>query len=384
MSLSERIAILTNFVGPYRPALFQQLARRCGELRVLVSGGGGLAGERPAEWAGLPIRAQRNISFKREWRHPHRFQENVAVHVPYDTIPQLLQFRPSAIVSGELGMRTLQATIFRWIAGRTRLVIWATLSEITEQGRGWVRPILRRVLLRSADAVIVNGCSGSRYVRRFGVDSERIFQVPQTTELAPFLENRIEKDEPNRHRLLYCGRLIPFKGLVPFVTLLSQWCRAHPSRKTELWIAGDGPVKQDLSHFPLPPNLTIRMLGHVSYERLPEVYRDCGVLVFPTLADEWGLVVVEAMASGLPVLGSRYSQAVEDLVTDGQSGWIFRPDRADEVLRGLDSALDASGEQLESMGLQARQRVQAMTPSDMADRMMNAIQYALLAGTQSS
>ncbi len=332
----------------------------------------------------LPIRAQRNVTFKREWRHPHQFRENLAIHVPYDTIPQLLQFRPSAIVSGELGMRTLQATIFRWITGRTRLVIWATLSEITEQGRGWIRPLLRRVLLRSADAVIVNGDSGSRYVRRFGVDAKRIFQVPQTTELEPFLESQIKKDEPDRHRLLYCGRLIPFKGLVPFVTLLSQWCRAHPSRNTELWIAGDGPLKQDVSLCPVPPNLTIRMLGHVSYERLPEVYRDCGVFVFPTLADEWGLVVVEAMASGLPVLGSRYSQAVEDLVDDGQNGWTFRPDHADEVLRGLDSALTGSTEELESMGARARQRVQAMTPADMAERMMNAIRYALLAGSESS
>jgi glycosyltransferase involved in cell wall biosynthesis len=125
-------------------------------------------------------------------------------------------------------------------------------------------------------------------------------------------------------------------------------------------------------------------LGYVSYDRLPEVYRECGILAFPTLADEWGLVVVEAMASGLPVLGSRYSQAVEDLVVDGQNGWVFRPDRADEVRRGLDSALCASGETLEIMGLRARQRVQAMTPADMADRMMTAIRYALLEGPQSS
>jgi len=382
--LSDRVAILTNFVGPYRPALFQQLARRCGELRVLVSGGDGPTGTRPVEWAGLPIRAQRNISFKREWRHPHEFRENLTIHVPYDTIPQLFQFRPSAIVTGELGMRTLQATIFKWFAGRTRLVIWATVSEITEQGRGWVRPLLRRVLLRSADAVIVNGDSGARYVRRFGVDAKRIFRVPQTTEIAPFLQNQVEKDEPSRHRLLYCGRLIPFKGLVQFVALLSQWCRAHRSHKTELWVAGDGPVKRDLRLLPLPPNLSIRMLGHVSYERLPEVYRECGVLAFPTLADEWGLVVVEAMASGLPILGSQYSQAVEDLVIDGQNGWVFRPDRVEEVLRGLDSALCASGETLETMGMRARKRVQAMTPSDMADRMMTAVRYALHAGTQSS
>ena len=55
--------------------------------------------------------------------------------------------------------------------------------------------------------------------------------------------------------------------------------------------------------------------------------RKVGVLVFPTLADEWGLVVNEALAAGVPVLGSLYSQAVEELVRDGENGWTFRPDR---------------------------------------------------------
>jgi hypothetical protein len=308
----------------------------------------------------------------------------LTIHLPYDTIPQLFQFRPNVIVSGELGMRTLQASIFRWIIGRTRLVIWATLSEITEQGRGWLRPILRRVLLRSADAVIVNGESGARYVRRFGIDEKRIFRVPQTTELKPFLKNPIEKAEPIRRRLLYLGRLIELKGLLPFVTHLSKWCRAHPLQQTELWIVGEGPVRQHLSRLLLPPNLDLRMLGHVSYDCLPEIHRQCGILVFPTFADEWGLAVVEAMASGLPVLGSCFSQAIEDLVVDGKNGWVFRPDRADEGLGALDQALCAPSHKLEQMGSQARETVRTLTPSDMADRMMTAIQYALLDSTKSS
>jgi hypothetical protein len=105
-------------------------------------------------------------------------------------------------------------------------------------------------------------------------------------------------------------------------------------------------------------------------------------LAFPTLADEWGLVVVEAMASGLPVLGSMYSQAVEDLVAAGQTGWLFRPDNASEVKAAISKALTTSHQELDIMGQCARKRVMAMTPSAMANQILSAIDYALSGETR--
>ena len=157
----------------------------------------------------------------------------LAIHVPYDTIPQLLRFRPQAIVSGELGLRTFQASVFRWIARRSRLVIWATLSEITEQGRGWLRPFCDDVLLRSADAVIVNGHSGSRYVRRFGVDAEQIFRFHKRPSWHP--SSKMLIDRPERIATVsLLGRLIEFKGLLPFVANLAEWCRPPDPRNIRI------------------------------------------------------------------------------------------------------------------------------------------------------
>jgi glycosyltransferase involved in cell wall biosynthesis len=121
----------------------------------------------------------------------------------------------------------------------------------------------------------------------------------------------------------------------------------------------------------------VRLLGHVPYHRLPEVYSRGGILVFPTLADEWGMVVVEAMASGLPILGSVYSQAVEELVVNGQSGWTFRANEVEDVKSAIDRALSAPLEELDRMGIAARQRVQFMTPAVMAEHMFAAIEYAV-------
>jgi glycosyltransferase involved in cell wall biosynthesis len=87
-----------------------------------------------------------------------------------------------------------------------------------------------------------------------------------------------------------------------------------------LELVGDGPEAVRLARVPLPGNVTVRCSGTVAYEQITGAYARAGLFVFPTLAYEWGLVVNEAMAAGLPVLGSVYSQAVEELVRDGVSG----------------------------------------------------------------
>jgi len=168
--------------------------------------------------------------------------------------------------------------------------------------------------------------------------------------------------------------------LIPLLSHLSDWARLHPGQQVEFSIAGDGPLHAALGTFSLPPNLSTKLLGHVPYDRLPELYSQSGLLAFPTLADEWGMVVVEAMASGLPVLGSAYSQAVDELIVDGKTGWTFRPDHPNEVKTAIHRALSETNHELDRFGLAARQRVKKMTPVVMADQIVAAADFAVMHG----
>jgi glycosyltransferase involved in cell wall biosynthesis len=229
--------------------------------------------------------------------------------------------------------------------------------------------------LKSADAVIVNGASGQRYVQRFGVLSRRIFRIPQTTEIAPLLAIPLHRPKSIRRRLIYCGRLIELKGLLPFLRHLMHWSRCNPQREVEMTLVGEGPLRSEIERLQLPGNLKLELPGQVSYSKLSEIYSQGGILVFPTLADEWGLVVVEAMAAGLPVLGSVNSQAVEDLVKDGVNGWTFVPDIPSQVVSALDRALESSDSELEALGRQARSTVENLTPAKMSEGIILAAEY---------
>jgi glycosyltransferase involved in cell wall biosynthesis len=376
MPAPDRIALLTNFIPPYRLPVLRELERRCKGFQVFISTPMEDGRQWAPEWSGVPVKVQSSFTWRSTWRHPQAFTEPLSIQLPYDTLSQLARFDPDVVISGELGFRTVQAAAFTSLSNRRRLVVWATISEATEQGRGFVRPLVRRVLLRAADAVMVNGESGARYVQRFGIGSEKVFRVPQTTDVGPFLQGSAERSPSIRHRLLYSGRLVELKGLIPFMSHLSAWAVRNPQRDVDFCIAGDGPLRSSIAQFPCPTNLNVSFMGHVSYDRLPEIYGSAGILAFPTLADEWGLVAVEAMAAGLPVLGSLYSQAVEDLVVDKVNGWTFRPDHPSEVSAALGRALDTPVKQLNGMAARARAAVQDLTPYAMARRMMDAVEYA--------
>lgn len=124
----------------------------------------------------------------------------------------------------------------------------------------------------------------------------------------------------------------------------------------------------------LPANLHQRFTGHLDYQTLAALYADSGALVLPTLFDEWGLVVNEALASGLPVLGSVLSQAVEELVRDGVTGWLFDPTRPDSLRRPLDCFLDAPEASLAAVRAAARRRGLAITVDDATDRIAGLVE----------
>jgi glycosyltransferase involved in cell wall biosynthesis len=109
---------------------------------------------------------------------------------------------------------------------------------------------------------------------------------------------------------------------------------------------------------------------------MPARYAEAGIMVLPTFADEWGLVVNEALASGLPVLGSVYSSAVEDLVVNGSNGWLFRPDDPDDMYRAIDACLRTPESVLLEMRSKAREVSLRISPEYVVDSIMAAVLYA--------
>ncbi|HLN22991.1 MAG TPA: glycosyltransferase family 4 protein [Patescibacteria group bacterium] len=370
--MAIKTALLMNFIAPYRVPLFEALRDRIGALRIFISTR--MEADRPwvPDWHDLDVVVQKTLTAPVRFRHPGGFVQQLYLHFPYDTLPQLWRYSPDVVISGEFGLRSLQAALYRQLRPKSRLIVWATLSEHTEKNWGRARLALRRFILHSADGVIVNGASGARYVSGIGFHGP-IFTMNQPIDVSRLAALPLARPPEDAHRLIYCGRLIGQKGVVEFQSELAAWARRHPERDIDMLWVGDGELRAELEDNSVPANLRQRFIGYVTYDALPEVYRSCGTLVLPSFFDEWGLVVNEAMASGLPVLGSIYSQAVEEMVIDDKTGWQFDPLQPATIARALDRFFASSDEALATMRASARTRALAITPESAAEQMRKAI-----------
>jgi glycosyltransferase involved in cell wall biosynthesis len=371
-----KVFVFALAISPYDVLVFEHLQKEQKDLQLFVSQERLAVRDWKPGWGDLRVTVQKCWSYWAESSYRQGFAEKVWRHFPYDTLWILIRNRPDVVITAQLGFRTLQAVMYRILFRRSRLVIWLGISDHTEKGLpGW-REKLRTALLRRADAVSANGASARRYLKKLGVPAEKIFALPYGTVVDPLLSIPLEREPGVARRLLFVGQLIERKGLAPFLQVLSEWLREHPDENCEFWIAGRGPLRESLEKFPRSASLELRFAGSVRSDELSQIYRQGGIFVFPTLADEWGLPVGEAMVAGLPVLGSVYSQAVEELVEEGVTGWTFRTDETEEMYRALDRAMKVPLGRLAEMRRTSRERARRMGPEFGAKRLGEAIHLA--------
>ena len=372
MKLNVKVALLTNVVPTYRVPLLLSFQEHVQHLRTFV----GLKEVPDRDWhlfhGGLDIILSRTIQRIVRFQNVHGFQDESHVQVPYDTIWVLARYRPDVILSSEFGMRTLFACAYKILFPKVKLILWATLSERTEETRGVKKQALRKLILKRIDGIFVNGHSGERYVRALGFANKPLGYINQTIDNDFFL-GPITRPVNGPIKLFFVGQIIERKGLYPFLTQLAKWCGRHPEKQVSVTIAGNGAEETRLKTIVAPPNLTLAFPGIAQSAQLPAYYHSADISIFPTLADEWGVVVNEAMVAGLPVLASKHSQAVEELITDNVNGWIFDPNDREDMYNAIDRALTTDCIALDGMRQQAIDAIRGLTPDVVADRMVSVL-----------
>ncbi len=315
-----------------------------------------------ADFSSLDVSIQKSWTIRKKWNHKSGFSDNLYVHFPYDTFGQLRRIKPQAIVSFELGFRSLCSALFRRASKRTTLTIVVNESEHTAASWGLARKMLRPFILRSADSVTYNGSSCKRYLESIGVPASKLLHMPYTAHPKMIFDGTTARPTDTRHRLLYVGQLTERKNPVEFTKVLNRWCKSNSQRVVDFSIVGRGPLLEELQREASAENLRLNVIGPVDPNDLPRVYAEHGIMVFPTLADEWGLVVNEAMHSGLATLSSIYAQATLDLIRDNENGWRFTADDEQSTLDGLNRALNSSVEEIDQMAELARRDIANRTP----------------------
>ncbi len=373
----KSIVFLTNLLPPYRLPVFRLLSEHFREFKILLS----VEKEENRAWVlrdtELAIEVQQTISLKGRNKHPSGFKEDGEIHLPVDTLRRLYKIRPDVIISAEMGLRTLFSVVYKIINPKVRLICYADLSIYSEKGRGIVRLYFRKFILKFVNAVIVNGEAGKRYIRERLKYKGKIYIAPYPSDEV-FLREFKEKDNVFRDlnnvlhlRLLYVGQLIPRKGLMEFIEGLSTAIKNN-NLNIKLVLVGEGALTESIRSTNID-GLNIKCVGNIDYDNIHKYYNKSDIFVLPTLADTWALVVNESMACGVPVLGSIYSQAVEEMVQHGVNGWIYDPMVQGDLCSVIDQLVKRDIENLNTISCNAFNCAQKYSAEHAALAMIEAI-----------
>jgi glycosyltransferase involved in cell wall biosynthesis len=284
---------------------------------------------------------------------------------------RLLRARPDAIISGGFSIPSFYACLYCKLTG-AKLIIYSDGTPAYEKGLGWLQRAARKVLVPRVSAFIAKSRPAADRFEELGAKG-RIFLAPHTTNLAPLLAIGASRDwsDSAELRLLCVGRLIPRKGVRHLIQALAAM---RPVRRpVSLVIVGSGPQEADLRALVQSLGVRgIRFAGFVDQDELPAYYAAADVFVFPTLEDPYGIVLLEAAASGLAVIASEHAGATLDFVEDGESGLMFDP-HDEHALAELIAKLADFPELVRDLGLAAYNVARSRTPDRTAEEYVSAI-----------
>ncbi len=246
------------------------------------------------------------------------------------------------------------------------------------------RIIVNSEYLREDAAARVPNCADKLRVVYPGVDTERFPSQYSAAGARRRAELRTKRGWTGRSVVLFIGRLQAIKGVHHLLKLMPQLIKEHPS--VLLVIVGGAfygskrttPYARKLFRMGRAMKGHVKFVPYVPYSEVPDWFLGADVAVVPSGSREaFGLVNVEAMSCGLPVVATR-AGGMKEIIRDGVTGYLVNPEQVETEMRARLLELLNDDQLRMEMGLRSRERVeQHFTWQHSADRWLELLQEPL-------
>jgi glycosyltransferase involved in cell wall biosynthesis len=333
-----KIAILFDNFGPYHVARLAAASRVCQLLAIQVH-------ERSGEYEWLPVslpstlssitigssgggRITRRDSISKLWR-------------------ALANFSPDALFIPGWSNRHSLAALDWCVRNETPAVLMSESTNI-DRPRYRLKEWLKSSIVSMCSAALVGGSPQAQYVTALGMPADRVFLGYDVVD-NDYFKNQTELVRTRRrqfraefalpeHYFLASARFVKSKNLS---YLIREYAIYHAFANTAcnsrrpwaLVLLGDGPerrlLEEQISQLHLDDSILLP--GFKQYAELPVYYGLASAFIHASTSEPWGLVVNEAMASGLPVLVSERCGCAAELVWPGCNGFTFDPGKLGQL-----------------------------------------------------
>lgn len=273
-----------------------------------------------------------------------------------------------------------------WCCRNRKPAILMSESGRQDQRRVWWREWLKRRSIRRFDCALVGGRIHAEYLRELGMPSERIAYGHNVVDNDHFSTGAAEarKDAtrlrqslglPERY-LLSSGRFVEKKNFGRLLSAYRAYRDTAPNRPLELVVCGDGPLRAGLQEQARALGLSgdIHWPGFVQYDTLPAYYGLAAAFILPSTSEPWGLVVNEAMASGLPVLVSQTAGCHFDLLEETGNGFLFDPYQVESMAAAITRFHALPGSSCKAMARRSQDIIADWRPRRFGDGLWRVIE----------
>jgi glycosyltransferase involved in cell wall biosynthesis len=340
----HKVAFVTIVPSPYQRDLFGALAAR-DDVDVSVYYLEQAAPDSP--WPDKELRSFERI-LPGFWFNVGSIRAHMNWPIPDLSDADFVVLSSFTSVTGQLLMRRLR---------RRRWLFWGERMRPQTGAKRLVQKQLASPIAGAAGIVAIGGAAERDYRRRF--PDLRHFCIPYHCKLAPFLAMRRDGDA-RPLTFLFCGQMIERKGvdilLLAFDRLIAGGVDARL-----LLVGREADLPKFMTLVSPATRQRVDYEGFQAPESLPAYFARSDVFVLPSRHDGWGVVVNQALATGVPVITSDAVGAGLDYVQDGINGLTVKAGDVEELYNALQTFAQ-NPELVRTWGLKSREISRALTP----------------------
>jgi len=305
--------LITNIPTPYRIPLWDKLKESITIDVICIS-----HTEKNRLWN---IENRDYISFLKSY-HFFISKMDWPIHftIPFSLFFKLMIKNPdNLIITGYDSFAYWEALLYAKIF-RKKTILWNGSTLLSSRSKSKIVNLLKKIFINSFDSFYTYGTEATKYLEYFGINIKDIVTGINCVD-TEYFKNKTsnEKSENNIIRFLYVGQLIERKGL-------ENTLKAFTKIKNNNWklsIVGKGEDEDKLVDLVKNLNLKNNVIfeGFKQKDQIINYYSQSDVFLMPSYSEVWGLVLNEALASGLFCLSSKYAGATIDLIEEGKNGY---------------------------------------------------------------
>jgi glycosyltransferase involved in cell wall biosynthesis len=340
---SNTILLITNIPTPYRIPLFNELHEQLKEKGLKLKVIFGALGYPRRKW---------NVEMS-SWKYDYEvlhscrlslFDPEKVVFTYRGLLKIIEREKPRVVITNAFSIATTKLWLISWFKN-IRYIIWSGAIERRRKPDSQIRRTHRKLLMKRAAGFIAYGKKAKEYLIGLGARPKKIEIGTNTVDTDYFNKevNKIRKalEKNNSKKItIYVGYLTRGKRL----DLLFHVIKILAKKRNDfiLKIIGDGPEKTNLINLAKKLDIGefISFEGFKQKEEIVKYYAEADCFLFPSEYDIWGLVLVEAMAVGLPCIASVNAGATHDLILDGVTGFAMDFENPNEIIKKIEMIFD--------------------------------------------